>query len=187
LKETAKILCKEMNLSLKRWRRLFLFCLGLAIGTSFCMKWMEGDFVVNGESFSILGLELFYTKEKVQVILANLDNHVRSILNYHLVFDFAFMAGIFPAITSLCMIGREKLRKPALRRLLFILAILQLVAWGADITENIWLLRWVNNSPIGNDFSAFHWLVMTKWIIALVAVLVALPFALRKHQHKIDN
>ena len=55
-----------MNLSYYRWKRLFLFGLGLFIGTAFCMKWMEDDLLVNNEKFTILGLELFYTKEKLQ-------------------------------------------------------------------------------------------------------------------------
>ena len=29
------------------WNRLFLFCFGLALGTSFCMKWMESDLRVS--------------------------------------------------------------------------------------------------------------------------------------------
>src|SRR3979490_3145055 len=97
-----------MNLSYRRWKKLFLFCLGLSAGTAFCMKWMETDLWVNGEKFTIMGLELFYTKEKVMTVLAGLDGHVRTILNYHLHFDFAFMAGIYPGITALCMIAGEK-------------------------------------------------------------------------------
>lgn len=170
-----------MNLSLERWKRLFLFCLGLAAGTAFCMKWMEDDLLVDGEKFSILGLELFYSKEKVAAILANMDDQVRGILKYHLVFDFAFMAGIFPGITSFCMIAREKTSNLPLRRMLFVLAILQLLAWGADVTENILLLKWVNNSSPGNGFYTFHLIVIGKWVIALTAVLIATPFTVRRN------
>ena len=169
-----------MNLSYYRWKRLFLFGLGIFIGTAFCMKWMEDDLVVNDEKFTILGLELFYTKEKLQGILSVLDYRVKTILRYHLYFDFAFMAGVYPGITSLCMMVREKFASGRVRKILFLLAVLQLVAWGADIMENYYLLSWIKNPVIGNEFEMYHVVVAFKWIIALSGALLGIPLVLRK-------
>src|SRR5687768_2160898 len=102
-----------------RWRLLFLFCLGLATASAFCMKWMEGDFLLKGETFSILDLEFFYTKEELSYILANIDDPTRRILKYHLVFDFAFMAGVFPGIAALCMMAREKIKAASVKKFFF--------------------------------------------------------------------
>ena len=94
------------------WKKLFLFCLGLALGTSFCMKWLERSFYANDELFTIMGLELFYPKEKLIAILTGMDAHVKAILRFHLHFDFAFMAGVFPGIAAACMMAKEKLQQP---------------------------------------------------------------------------
>ena len=164
----------------KFWQRLFLFSLGLFIGTSFCMKWMEGDFIQNGQKFTIIGLEISYPKEKVAAILAGLDEHVKTILRYHLSFDFAFMAGVYPGIAALCMMARGKLSATRIRKILLAFAVLQMVAWGCDIFENYYLLKWIKNPVIGNDFGTYHFIVYLKWIIALAAALFAIPLALKK-------
>lgn len=169
-----------MNLNDNRWKKLFLFCLGLAAGSAFCMKWMEDDFWVNGEKFTIVGLELFYTKEKVASVMGGLDGHVRTILNYHLYFDFAFMAGVYPGITALCIMAGGKLKAKALKKLLYILAAGQLLAWACDITENLYLLKWVKLPVIGNEFALFHFIVAAKWIIALTGALISIPILLSR-------
>ncbi len=171
-----------MTTNYKRWRALFLFCLGVFAGTAFCMKWMEGDLRQNGQLFTIIGLEISYSKEKLAAILGGLDSHVKTILRYHLSFDFAFMAGVYPGIAALCMMGREKARAPLARKILFGAALLQTVAWACDIAENIYLFNWINEPKIGNEFGHYHLVVYTKWIIALVAVMIAVPFALKKRK-----
>ena len=169
-----------MNLIYYRWKRLFVFGLGLVIGTAFCMKWMEDDLWVNNEKFTILGLELFYSKDKVQGILSGLDERVQTILRYHLYFDFAFMAGVYPGITSLCMMAREKITSPAAKKILYLLALFQLMAWAADLIENYYLLQWIKVPHIGNEFEWYHGIVMVKWILALTGILLSIPIVLRK-------
>jgi hypothetical protein len=173
-----------MKLNYYRWQRLFLFGLGLFVGTAFCMKWMEDDLVVNNEKFTILGLEFFYTKAKVEAILSALDYRVQTILRYHIYFDFAFMAGVYPGITSLCMMARENIASGRVRKMLFILAVLQLLAWGADILENCYLLTWIKKPVIGNEFEWYHVIVAVKWIIALAGALLSIPLVLRKKTMK---
>jgi hypothetical protein len=180
----SKNLPDYMNLSNYHWKRLFLFCLGLFIGTAFCMKWMEGYLWANNEKFTILGLEFFYSKERVQEILSTLDYRVQTILRYHLYFDFAFMAGVYPGITSLCMMAREKIASSGIKKVLLLLATLQLLAWAADITENYYLLLWVNKPAIGNEFEWYHGIVAVKWIIVLAGVLLSVPVVLRRKSFK---
>lgn len=165
----------------KKWKSLFLFCLGLAAGTSFCMKWMEPDLFSGGEQFSIMGLELFYSKEKIITLMAALDEHTRTILLYHLHFDYAFMAGIFPGIAALCMMAAARAGSRT-RRLLVSLAAFQTVAWGLDLFENYWLIRWTKGQVPGDEFVYYHSLVIIKWVIALTGVISAILVLLIKRK-----
>jgi len=166
------------------WKKLFLFSFGLAIGAAFCMKWLETELWLRNEKFTIIGLELFYSKEKVIDILSNTDNHVKNVLDYHLHFDFAFMAGIFPGAASLCMMARNKLFSVSWRKFFFALAAAQLLAWAGDITENLYLLRWLKQPVIGNEFGTYHLIVAAKWTIGLLAVLCPVPVLLAKLKRK---
>ena len=169
-----------MNTNSKGWKKLFLCCLGLFAGTAFCMKWMEADLLQNGQTFTVIGLEITYPKEKVLSILSGLDEHVKTILRYHLSFDFVFMAGVYPGIAALCMMARNRSYKPFTQKLLLLLAILQVAAWGFDIVENLYLLKWMKNAAIGNEFTLYHSIVAAKWIIALGGALIAIPLVLIK-------
>ena len=60
------------------------------------------------------------------------------------------------------------------------LATAQWLAWGADITENVFLLTWMKNPVIGNEFGIYHAIVYFKWAVALLGVLIAVPFVLRR-------
>lgn len=162
-----------MNTKYKGWKQLFLFSLGLFAATAFCMKWMEGDFIQNGQTFTVIGLELTYPKEKMTTILSGIDEHVKTILRYHLTFDFVFMAGVYPGIAALCMMARKKHRN-AIGNILVALAVLQLVAWGADIYENSCLLKWIRDPASINNFGTYHLVVYAKWIIALAGALLGI-------------
>ena len=157
-----------------RWNNLFLFCLGLFTAGAFAMKWIEPDLVYNNESISIFGLELFYTKQKIVEIFSGITDKVHTIAGYHLSFDFIFMAGCYPGIASLCMIAREKLKNSRLKKILFVFACLQLFAWSFDIIENFYLLKWLKQPIIGNEFGFYHAVVYSKWIIALSGTFMAI-------------
>ena len=146
------------------------------------MKWMESDLRVNNEKFTIIGLEIIYSKQKVMHILASLDDPVRTILRYHLVVDFAFMAGTYPGIASLCMMAGNRTSSYLIKKVLYVFAAFQLVAWMADIVENLYLLNWIEEPIIGNEFTWYHLLVIIKWILALSGVATALFFMIRKKQ-----
>ena len=163
-----------MKGSFSKWKRLFFFCAGLFIASSFAMKWMESDLVYKGETISIFGLELFYSRERIIETFSGIDSKVKTILSYHLHFDFVFMAGCFPCIACLCMMAAEKANRKNIKRVLFILAFAQLFAWIFDLTENHYLLKWLNDPVIGDEFAFYHVVVITKWIIALAGALIAI-------------
>ena len=163
-----------MRNNFARWNRLFLFCFGLFIAGAFAMKWMESDLIYNNEKISIFGLELFYPKEKIIEILSGISDKVKTILSYHLNFDFIFMAGCYPGIACLCMMAAEKIKSKNIKRVLFIFAFLQVFAWAFDIIENYYLLKWLKQPIIGNEFGFYHVIVYSKWAIALGGALIAL-------------
>jgi hypothetical protein len=163
-----------MKNDLLRWQKLFLFCLGLFIAGAFAMKWMENDLLFNNEKISIFGLELFYPKEKIVEIFSGISDKVKTILSYHLSFDFIFMAGCYPGIACLCMMASAKVNSKNLKRILFILAFLQIFGWTFDVIENYYLLKWLKTPVIGDEFGFYHVVVYSKWAIALTAVLIAL-------------
>jgi hypothetical protein len=142
------------------------------------MEWLASDFWVNDQKFSILGLEIFYSKKEVLEVLTQIKQPAKIALNYQLVFDFVFMTGVYPAIASLCMMAREKnVRNVVWRNILFALAILQPVAWAFDIAENIFLLSWMDKPDIGEEFGTYHNMVATKWLIALAGGITGIIFA----------
>jgi hypothetical protein len=78
------------------------------------------------------------------------------------------MAGCYPGITCLCMMGSAKVNINW-KRILFILAFLQIFGWTFDVIENYYLLKWLKNPVMGDEFGFYHVVVYSKWAIALTA------------------
>jgi hypothetical protein len=135
---------------------------------------MENDLVFNNEKISIFGLELYYPREKIVEIFSGITDKVKTILKYHLSFDFIFMAGCYPGITCLCIMASAKAAGKNLKRILFILAFLQIFGWTFDVIENYYLLKWLKNPVIGDEFDFYHVIVYSKWIIGLTGALFAI-------------
>lgn len=173
-----------MILNNKHWKTLFAVCLGIFTGTAFCMKWIEPGFRVNGELFTILGLEIFYSQEQVSAILSGIDSSVRTLLQYHLVFDFAFMAGVYPGIAALCMMARNKVQGVTIKKILLLLALLQFLALVCDVTENIFLLNWINSPGEICCFQFYHFIVIAKWILALTGAAAGILILLFQRKIK---
>ena len=174
-----------MVINSKFWQKIFLFSVGLTTGAMFCMKWIESDLMHNGKIFSILGLEISYPKEKVVEIVTGIDEKTRTVLRYHLSFDFVFMAGVFPLIASLNMMARQKQTGRLIRILLLIAAFAQLLAWVLDIIENSFMLKWLHGQPVGTEFGLFHFVVATKWLLAISGLLMGMFFLLKKSKKTI--
>ena len=94
------------------------------------------------------------------------------------------MAGVYPGIAALCMMAKYKSTGVLIRKILLVFALLQIVAWGCDIYENYFLLKWINNPVIGNEFHFYHIIVSAKWIIALAGAFFAIPLSVRKNNLK---
>lgn len=156
------------------WNKLFMLCLGLFIGGFFGMRLLEDDLIFNEAKFSVIGLELFYSKERIIEIFTSIGDQVRTILGYHLTYDFVFMAGCYPGIVCLCMIAAKRIDSKTLRRILLILAFLQLIPWLFDVIENYLLLKWLYHPVIGDEFGFYHLVVYSKWIIAVSTALFAI-------------
>lgn len=167
------------------WIKLFLFCLGLFFASGFAMKWLEPNLIYNQEPVSILGLELSYSSEKIEEIFSGISTEVATILKYHLRFDFIFMAGCFPGIACLCMLTAKKMISHRLKIILYSLAFLQIFAWSFDIIENYFLLKWLSNPAIGQEFSLFRIVVFLKWIIALTGALLSAFYLAKKEVEKL--
>ena len=172
-----------MVLSQKQWRNYFLFSLGVFLGTTFCMKWLETRFYYQGELFTIIGLEISYPAERVMDILYQSGAAEQTLLKAHLFFDFVFMAGAYGGILSLLMMARSRLHSQWFSKVLGILAVGQLIAWGCDIRENMYLLDWLRHKPdLRPYFSTYHFVVIVKWVLALSGSLLSIPVLLLKRK-----
>jgi hypothetical protein len=172
-----------MAVNYYRWQKLFLWCLGIFIAAAFCMKWMENRFISNAGAFTVIGLEITYSAERISQVLNGINDHVRTLLRFHLSFDFVFMAGVYPGIAALCMMAREKTNRNRMKSALIIFAALQLAAWVCDISENIFLLKWIETPDSIRMFQLFHAIVIFKWSVALIGVLLAI-FILAANRRK---
>jgi len=175
-----------MSANVLNLKKLFFLCLGLFFASAFCMKWVESEFISNGKPFSIMDLELYLGKEELIKLLTSLDDKAATVVSYHLHFDFAFMAGVFPGIAIICTLVREKVNNKLVSILLLVFAILQFIAWGFDIYENLHLIKWLKKPPSVDGIELYHLLVRLKFIFSFGGVLMALIAFLffRKKIHK---
>jgi len=164
-----------MTANVFNWKKMFWFCLGLALASGFCMKWIEDGFISNGKLFSIFCLELYLDKQGLAELFAGMKDNAKTILDYHLHFDFFFMAGVFPGTAAICMLTRERIekKKKMIRSVLFTIAALQLAAWGFDIYENLHLIKWMKNPATIDNVGFYHLLVRLKFIIIISGVAMA--------------
>jgi len=72
------------------------------------------------------------------------------------------------------MIARKKISRKSIKSILITLAFLQIPGWTFDVVENCYLLKWLKEPVIGDEFSFYHIVVYSKWIIALTGALLAI-------------
>ena len=166
----------------KRWKYLLWFCIGLALASGFCMKWLEPGFTVDGKLFTILELEFHTDIVHVDGLFRHMDPFVREMVHQHLVYDYAFMAGVYPGIAALCMLAADRFSSRGWKNVFFILAIFQLFAWGFDIAENYYLDKWLHAGKVSYQFRFFHLIVYSKWILALVGFFFAIAVIIFKRK-----
>jgi hypothetical protein len=73
------------------------------------------------------------------------------------------------------MMAGQRSGNNLLKKILWLLAALQIVAWACDITENMYLLKWLSDPAKIKSFEWYHFIVSVKWILALLAALIAIP------------
>jgi hypothetical protein len=121
-----------------------------------------------------MDLELYLNKADLGKLLTGLGDKTRTIVGYHLHFDFLFMAGVFPGLACICMMVRERTGNKLMQSLLLLFATLQFFAWGFDIYENLHLIKWLNDPASVDGVDFYHLLVRLKFIFAIGALLAAL-------------
>jgi hypothetical protein len=72
------------------------------------------------------------------------------------------------------MMASAKVASKNFKRILFLLAFLQIFGWTFDVTENYYLLKWLKSPVIGEESTFYHIVVYSKWIIALTGALLAI-------------
>lgn len=154
--------------------KLFFFCLGLFLASTFCMKVIERDITRKAPALSVMKLELTYSRQETTELLLAADPVQKDKLRYVLLFDFVFMAGCFPGIALLCLFVRKKYQSRGFRFALLVLAVLQLASWVLDIYENRSLLQWLQEPGSVQRFGLYRFIVQLKWILALAGVAVIL-------------
>lgn len=99
---------------------------------------------------------------------------LKTIPQFHLIFNFIFMAGILPGITSMCMLARYRKLPAAYTKSLAVMVSLPLLAWLADIAEISWLLHWIAHAHSPDGFALFRWIVAFKWLLLNAGMLRAI-------------
>lgn len=79
------------------------------------------------------------------------------------------------------MMARQRCANRSLRNFLYLIGMLQAAALCCDVTENVFLLKWIGNQGQIRHFGFYHLIVITKWTIALLGALVAIPLSLRNY------
>jgi hypothetical protein len=72
------------------------------------------------------------------------------------------------------MMARLRAASVPLKKILSLLGWLQLLAWVGDIIENYYLLSWIQDPVIGNEFVFYHFVVAAKWILALAGAVLSI-------------
>jgi hypothetical protein len=92
------------------------------------------------------------------------------------------MADVYPGIAALCMLGTYKTINGKIKMLLSALALLQLVAWGCDIAENLFLLKWIKDASTVKNIGLYYDIVWTKWALALTLFVLSISFAVKANR-----
>jgi hypothetical protein len=138
-----------------------------------------------GNKFDVMAFELPGTEGNLNALIqAWSEPEKKNFVLQQLRIDYFFMTTLFPAILVLCLwalLGLIRLEKRQgapnrfdyLKRLLLLLAVLQVVAWAFDLSENIRLSAWINQGFAGNML-LFETLVRLKFIFAIAGILISL-------------
>lgn len=169
-------------------KTLFIVLLTIFIAATAWMSWIARDFKLKDNSrFSIMDFELPANAEAVKNMMTDFLPGTREAVLKQLNADYVFMAACYPGIMVLCLIALRRIKTVNglqkdlqlkitggfWKKLLTILAILQLVAWGLDVWENAQIEQWLKTNVINTDIAFFKARVYTKFAIGLGGFLTA--------------
>ncbi len=161
-------------------RFYLVLCVGLLLATLLWMTQLAKKFRYRNGSgeqspFTILDLQFPSSETEMDKLVAGLEPPARQALKAHLWVDFLFMAGFYPAIALLCIIIGAK-TGPG-EYFFWLVAALQIVAWAADVYENVYGLRKMKEAPVKGGFSTYSFFVNVKFLLAFLGLAVTLPLA----------
>jgi hypothetical protein len=167
---------------------LFALLLIIFLAATAWMSRIARDFKLKDNSnFSIMDLELPASAGAVQEKMADFLPGTRQAVLKQLNADYVFMAGCYPGILVLCLIAlrriatinslqkdlQQKITGGGWKKLLAVLAILQLFAWGLDVWENAQIEQWLNTNMVNNNIAFFKARVYAKFAFALAGFFTA--------------
>lgn len=131
-----------------------------------------------GRTFSIFNLEFPGSDEALTSLVLRMNKDVKTKVRKHLLIDYLFMLGAYPAIAILCFITSNYLSADSKlgSSILIIMGIAQVIPWLFDIIQNWMLLQKLKKpiSPIGGTYRFFKYIVGIKFFVALTAITSAL-------------
>ena len=160
-------------------------CISIFVITTLIMQRLSTGFFTMGkvrQSFTIFDLEFPSRSSELMKLIRGIDklpdvaerSSSKRALCGHLLVDFLFMAGVYPAIFLLCWKAAGKMEWIG-KGLFITLAWMQIAAWLFDIIENVYLLRKLSR-PEKSSRRVHRWylrVVGAKWIFALVGFVCA--------------
>jgi hypothetical protein len=169
-------------------KTLFKLLLTIALLATGWMSWLAKDFKYPADKhFSIMALELPADSASLTDMITNITPATRQSVLKQLNADYIFMPGCYLAILVLCLIAirhitninslKKDLQKlqsgAAWKKILMVLALLQLAAWGLDVWENAQIEQWLLTSSVNNDIGFFKAKVYIKFAIAFAGFFTA--------------
>ncbi len=165
-------------------KQLFFTLLFLTLCTFFLMRIHQSNFEAeNGYKFNVMAFELPGSEENMNVLIKDWSEpEKKEFVLEQLRYDYFFMSALFPCILVLCIwallkiIRLEKKTGKSrqflfLKRMLLILALLQIFALAFDVSENLRLSAWIEQGYAGNMLM-FETLVVLKFVFGITGFLV---------------
>ncbi|MFT3681363.1 MAG: hypothetical protein QM791_13885 [Ferruginibacter sp.] len=169
-------------------RTLFKVQLAITIVTTIWMMLIAKDFVLNnGSSFSIMTLELPHDNGETEALIASMPATTKNAVAKQLNVDYIFMVSTYIGILLLCLIAirrikdintlRKQINLPpggnGWKKLLLILAVLQLLPWVLDIWENARIEQWLQTGSLHENIPFFTARTYLKFGIAFAGFFTA--------------
>ncbi len=160
---------------------LFLLFFAIFLIAAIIMRKLSKGFytiIPAGRTFSIFNLEFPGSDEALTSLVLRMNNDVKMKVRKHLIVDYLFMLGAYPAIAILCFITSNYLSADSKSgsSILIIMGVAQVIPWLFDIIQNWILLQKLKKpiQPMPGTYRFFKYIVGIKLFITLTAINSAL-------------